>query len=260
MQALLSMKPREQPDRFVLMAGDDAAIAKRIKQLRTDQGLTQDQFAKRLGGVTRGAVGNWERGEGIKRDNLATIARQFEVSFDWLATGAGSYSSALGPVVALPAERPKYAGTVQAGEFLPVDEYFNQDPEQVPEFVTNYPAFRKARQYAWRARGDSMNQAGIHDGMWVIGADAADYIDLYGDIESGEFVVVERTRYQGSERELTVKEIRYYRDRYELHPQSSNPEHKPIVVPHDHTVDGDGMEVKVIGVVLAVTADMRRRR
>lgn len=66
---------------------DELAIASRIKQLRTEKQLTQEGFAKRLGDVTRGAVGNWERGQGIKRDNLASIAEAFGASFEWLATG-----------------------------------------------------------------------------------------------------------------------------------------------------------------------------
>lgn len=68
---------------------DESEIAGRIKAVRTHHGLTQEQFAKRLDGVTRGAVGNWERGLGIKRDNLDLIARKFEVSFEWLSTGRG---------------------------------------------------------------------------------------------------------------------------------------------------------------------------
>ncbi|MGV8950111.1 MAG: XRE family transcriptional regulator [Cypionkella sp.] len=65
----------------------DLEIARRIKQVRTERKLTQDGFAAKLGDVTRGAVGNWERGQGIKRENLALISDRFGVSFEWLATG-----------------------------------------------------------------------------------------------------------------------------------------------------------------------------
>jgi SOS-response transcriptional repressor LexA len=109
-------------------------------------------------------------------------------------------------------------------------------------------------------RGDSLNLAGIDDGMWVVAADAADFVDLYGETESGDLVVVKRSRFQGSERELTVKEIRFYRDRYELLPRSSNPVHQPIVVQHNHGVDPDKEEVRVIGVVLTSYRDHRRRK
>lgn len=66
---------------------DDKAIAARIKKVRAEADLTQEGFAARLGDVTRGAVGNWERGLGIKRENLVLIAEKLGVSLEWLATG-----------------------------------------------------------------------------------------------------------------------------------------------------------------------------
>ncbi|MHC3940195.1 XRE family transcriptional regulator [Paenochrobactrum sp. BZR 201-1] len=69
---------------------DSAAIGKRIKQLRHDNmKLSQEAFASLLG-VTRGAVGNWELGKGIKFENLQKIALILEQPVEWLATGRGS--------------------------------------------------------------------------------------------------------------------------------------------------------------------------
>lgn len=235
---------------------DDLSIGRRITGLRKDRKLTQAEFAQKLG-VTRGAVGNWERGQGIKRENLQAIASAFGVSFEWLATGN---SSTLGvPVAVNQSQLPQFGGLVQAGGWLAVDEYFNQDVYAVPEFVARQPQFSKVRQYAYQVRGDSVDLAGIHDGEWVVAADAADYADQYGDLESGDLVVVERVRYQGAERELTIKEIRYYRDRYELHPRSSNSTHQPIIVPHNEQPD-DETEVKVVGVVLTAYKNLHTRR
>lgn len=61
----------------------DREIGKRIKQLRAERAVSSQVLAERLG-VTRGAVGNWELGQGIKRDNLQKIAGEFGVSLDWL--------------------------------------------------------------------------------------------------------------------------------------------------------------------------------
>lgn len=73
----------EKPD-------DNAAIGRRIKELREDNmGLSQENFAKHLG-VTRGAVGNWELGKGIKRENLQRIALTFDQPLEWIMTGRGS--------------------------------------------------------------------------------------------------------------------------------------------------------------------------
>nr|WP_278521302.1 helix-turn-helix transcriptional regulator [Brucella anthropi] len=69
---------------------DHAAVGKRIRQLRHDNmGLSQEAFAALLG-VTRGAVGNWELGKGIKFENLQKIALILDQPVEWLATGRGS--------------------------------------------------------------------------------------------------------------------------------------------------------------------------
>jgi transcriptional regulator with XRE-family HTH domain len=66
----------------------DIEIGNRIVQMRKELDITGLDLAKRLG-VTRGAVGNWELGKGIKRENLQLIADKYKISFDWLATGRG---------------------------------------------------------------------------------------------------------------------------------------------------------------------------
>jgi len=69
----------------------DIELGERIRHLRTEiLGISrQADFADRLG-VTRGAVGNWEIGKGVKRANLERIAGEFQISFDWLSTGRGT--------------------------------------------------------------------------------------------------------------------------------------------------------------------------
>jgi phage repressor protein C with HTH and peptisase S24 domain len=75
-----------EPDYLSDVVKDDE-IGARVREVRGD--LTQDAFGKRLG-VSRGAVANWERGLGIKRENMQVIAERFRVSFEWLATGKGN--------------------------------------------------------------------------------------------------------------------------------------------------------------------------
>jgi len=196
---------------------------------------------------------------------LRGLAKALKTSVAWLTEGEGPESvdgeSVLSPSAIIHnGEALRFAGRVQAGAFVATDEYFNQDYEPVPSHVLPVPKYSKVRQYAWRSYGDSMNEAGILDGMWVVGADASDFIDVYGDIRSGDLVVVERTRHQGTERELTVKEVHFFKDRYELRPVSSNKDHSPIVVQRDHEVDGDGIEVKIVGVVLTAYANLRANR
>lgn len=66
----------------------DIETGQRIRKMRDVLGIKGTELAKRVG-VTRGAVGNWELGQGIKRENLQKIAAEFKVSFEWLALNRG---------------------------------------------------------------------------------------------------------------------------------------------------------------------------
>lgn len=235
-------------------------VPENIKALRRNAGLSQPALAEKAG-VSQQLISQLENGRNLSTKYLPQIARALGVSVAAIDPAYIAPPDALGPAVSLKdTGAPTFAGYVAAGVFRAVDEYFQQADVEVPESVRRVAAYPKARQYAYRVEGKSMDLAGIDDGMWIVAADAADFIDVYGDLESGDLVVVQRTRYQGAERELTVKEIRYYRDRYELLPRSSDPSYQPIVVPHDHQANGDEMEVQIVGVVLSAVRTFVRRR
>lgn len=68
----------------------DLQLGERIRHLRIEiRKLKQSNFAELLG-VSRGAVGNWELGKGVKRGNLELIAKTFNVPLLWLTTGSGT--------------------------------------------------------------------------------------------------------------------------------------------------------------------------
>lgn len=61
----------------------------RIKKLRMSLGLTQAEFAKRIG-VKRNTVATYELGRHTPIDAIATlICREFQVNEEWLRTGEG---------------------------------------------------------------------------------------------------------------------------------------------------------------------------
>lgn len=61
----------------------------RIKKLRQELGLSQDEFGRRLG-VTRGAVTNIELNKVEPKPLFVElICREFNVSEEWLRTGEG---------------------------------------------------------------------------------------------------------------------------------------------------------------------------
>lgn len=242
---------------------DEAAkspLQTRLQALMDHHKKKPSPFAKELG-LDDSFIRDILRGK--KRtpaaDTLARIAEALGTTADYLLGNENGELS--GPALHRTGAAISYAGEVQAGEFTRVDDdYFNQDTEPVPGYVMSDNAHSKVRQYAWRARGNSMNAAGILDGMWVVGADASDYVDTYGDIQTEDLVIVERTRNNGQERELTVKEVHFFRDRYELRPVSTDPKFTTITVPHDHDADEAGQQVKIIGVVLTAYANLKRRR
>lgn len=108
---------------------DTQAIGRRIRQVRKDAEQTQEQFAARLS-VSRGAVGNWELGKGIKRENLVAISAEFAVTVDWLATG----------VAKAPQGQVQKVGYVGAGQaIVPFEadesEWVDAPPEMEPGTV-----------------------------------------------------------------------------------------------------------------------------
>lgn len=73
----------------------DVMRGRRIVAAREAKRLTQDQLAARLSeqrgaAVSRGAVGNWERGLGFTTDNLNALSDVLGVAPGWLLAGRGA--------------------------------------------------------------------------------------------------------------------------------------------------------------------------
>ena len=61
----------------------------RIKKIRKELDLTQQEFADRIG-VKRGGIANYEIGRNEPTDSvISLICREFNVNEDWLRTGEG---------------------------------------------------------------------------------------------------------------------------------------------------------------------------
>lgn len=76
-------------------------MKERIKELRRALGLTQEEFAGRLG-IKRGALANYEVGRNEPIDAVvALMCREFRVSEDWLRRGQGEMFAPVGENEAL---------------------------------------------------------------------------------------------------------------------------------------------------------------
>lgn len=86
-------KPRKRaPTTEALAIGNRIRELREILELDTQQRLAEVLSDPKYGWpdtVSRGAVGNWEQGQGIKFENIQRIAVVTECSLEWLATGRG---------------------------------------------------------------------------------------------------------------------------------------------------------------------------
>lgn len=115
-------------------------IGERIQYVRKLAGLTQAEFAQRLT-VSRGAVGNWERDQGITLENLSSIARTFGISFNWLATSTGAAPQAVSyytkPRVVEPIAHSFDPDVPDPVESFEADAPADGDPDQPPLIPAN---------------------------------------------------------------------------------------------------------------------------
>ena len=63
----------------------------RIMLIRKNSGLTQEEFGKRIGGLSRNYIWMLEKGDRVPSDMvILSICREFRVNEQWLKTGEGS--------------------------------------------------------------------------------------------------------------------------------------------------------------------------
>jgi transcriptional regulator with XRE-family HTH domain len=125
-------------------------IGKRIKLLRESvPGRTQADFARLLG-VSRGAVGNWELGQGIKRENLVLVSQKTGASLDWLMGNNGE-DDVLPPLDAVVTLAPLNIYQVAADETLRVVGVSSERAAQLAVMIeqvasSNPPGFQGMTQ------------------------------------------------------------------------------------------------------------------
>lgn len=86
-------------------------MGNRVKELRQALGLTQQEFADRIG-IKRGAIANYEIGRNVSDTVISMICREFSVSEHWLRTGEGEMFIQ----IARDEEIMRFVGNVMHGE------------------------------------------------------------------------------------------------------------------------------------------------
>ncbi len=222
-------------------------LYERIKQRLDELGLSERQ-ASLMAVKNTQLIRNIRTGKSRspRGENIVELARVLHVSEGWLL-GASEPSHA--PQDEKP-EGIRYSGIVEASTFRPVD-LFDQDSEHRIIPIAPDPRYPPAMQGAYQVEGDSMDRAHIYPGMWLHAIDYDTWRRRHGDPPDRTIVVATHTREHLGERELTVKLLRVFRDRLELHPQSSNPVHRPIAIPSEPQEGNE--KIYILAVVAAAT-------
>lgn len=197
----------------------------KIKRLRQQAGLGQQELAERLG-VTWQTVSNVERGKvGLNSKKLALWAAALGVEpHDLVSADDGS-------------RRVQVIGHVQAGHYAESWAFDEADLYDVP--VPDDAKFRRFRLQGVEVRGPSMNRR-YPEGTVLVFTDA---VETGEDVVVGKRYIIERERADGL-REATVKLL--WRDnegRMWLLPESDDPRfQEPIPLE-----GGDGDTIRIVG-------------
>jgi len=199
-------------------------LAKRLVEARRAAKFETVADAVRFLGVAYPTYAGHENGSsGFRAKTAELYARKFKVSLDWLLTGRGDMrGQGVVPAETELAGLP-VVGNIQAGHWLETAFIDAEgEPEMLP--VARDSRFPRARQYALRVVGDSMD-LDYPDGSYVT---CVDFADSGLGIVEGLTVHVERHRSHGQMVEITLKMIGRRAGGFLLIPRSSNPAYQPI--------------------------------
>lgn len=208
-----------------------AQLSDMLTYLRKREGLSQQELANTLK-ISRSAIGMYETGK--REPDLETLevfADFYNVDMNTL-TGKAPVKKQTNklPDTAVPVDfshlkRIPILGRIAAGAPIYAEE--NIEGYTFTDFNGG------AEYFALRVRGDSMNAVRIYDGDLVI-------VRKQDIVENGEIAAVL------IEQEATLKRFSRSGDIVTLMPQSTNPEHKPLVYNLKDT------SVKILGLVVQV--------
>lgn len=243
-------------------------LGQALRILRSRAHLSQAEAGARFGddGVSGEGWRKYEAGKapsifspGTQRKLAEAVGSTVE---DLLAERARLAGDPVVPtLVATPSDRANWAMTrapqmellpirdrIQAGAWLLADDYRQDTPATYP--VARDPRYPYAQQWLSEVVGDSVNLLNIVEGDLVhcVDAIAIGYYPRTGDI-----VEVERLRFDGSERELTIKQVEVGVEGVVLWARSTNPRFRGPVILTDGMKDHEAAEVRIRALVLAST-------
>lgn len=236
---LSSMTGQPRPPRQAIQSNMES-LGKRIAAARERLGIKPAQLAKMMG-VSRAAVAQWETDETApKADNLERLVQLLDLQLQAAPQEQMIFGSTGRSVSAMPV-----VGQVQASAWLEIDGETWEPTDHIP--VMENPLYRRARQFALKVIGTSMNRV-VQPGDYVI---VATWPDLGAELRDGELVVVRRER--AMTYEVTLKRAKWNGKGWELWPESTDPRYQEPI----RMDDGDReVEVSIVGKVIGRYSDM----
>ncbi len=258
--------------RFMPTMDDESAElrlwGRALRVLRKRADLTQDQAAENYAKLTSQddfTAQAWGLIEAGKRKYLFSPISQRQLtaaigsSPEGLAAARGELAARpmeSDPVALAPTERFSTAAPqsallpvrdrVQAGAWLAADDTSQVAPRIYP--AVRDPRYPTAEQWLSEVIGDSVNRLGIFEGDLVhcVDAIAVGYFPRTDDL-----VEVERLRFGGQERELTIKQVEVTPGGVLLWPRSTNARWGAPLSLTAGADDSEEIEVRIRGLVIA---------
>jgi repressor LexA len=226
-----SLFVKRKEGKFLMDAGE------RIKRLRQSLGLTQKEFASRIG-MTYEMLGLYERGRYAPPEKvLKLISSTFGVSYEWLKTGQGEMWERKEKTLLeeLEAKRKELLEKLvripvvgRAGAGFPESP---ADMDVIGWVLVSKETFQKGGKFSVQVHGDSMEPT-LHDGDFVV---FKTYVGDGSDIPNGKVVVVRN--HCG---ELIVKRLTRVNGSIVL--TSDNPKYPPLQPSADLQIVGVAVE------------------
>lgn len=201
----------------------------RIKDLRTERGLTQTQLADQIG-TTSATIQRLETG---KRQLTQRWAEKIS------SVLGVEVSSLFGNILPTTNAGLSVIGEVQAGVWKEVDVV--DEPKHPALPIGPDPRYPNISQFALLVQGTSMNKI-FAPGTFIV---CAAWAEIGRDPREGDIVVVERRR--DGMVETTVKKISFQNNKLVLMPESTDPRFQaPIEL--EGNIDRD--EIAITGLVV----------
>lgn len=213
-------------------------MAKRIKDLRTSQGMTLEQVAEKVG-VGKSTVRKWETGliANMRRDKIAALADALNTSPMYLM----GWSDEINPAPALDLSKFDNIYPVKLKKFPLLGEiacgkpiFANEDRESYILAGSDIHA-----DFCLRAKGDSMVNARILDGDIV-------FIRKQDMVDNGEIAAV------AIGDDVTLKRVVYYPEQNLLILKAENSRYQDMIYAQDQLE-----QVYILGKAIAFQSDVK---